>query len=83
MVIQRSVVPWHDYTKTHWETGEGAGVTHLSLPYARETLCGLNKVNKPTTWEANGGGCKECADEYLVSVVVTAVRLTEKFTDGD
>jgi hypothetical protein len=76
MVMTGRVVPWWDYTKTHWD-----GVTHLSAPYARETLCGLNKVNKPTTWEAsNGDGCEECARTYLASVVTVAVRNVEGFT---
>jgi hypothetical protein len=72
-----SVVPWHDYTKTNWD-----GVTHLSEPYARETLCGLNKVNKPTVWQADSDGCQECATEYLVRVVMVATENVKRFT-GD
>jgi hypothetical protein len=76
MVSLYTVVPWHEYTKTHWD-----GVTHLSAPYARETLCGLSKVNKPTTWEANSGdGCQECATEYLVRVVMVACNNVKRFT---
>lgn len=71
-----SVYLWSDYTKTHWD-----GVTHLSAPYARETLCGKSKVNKPTTWEANNGdGCSECANEFLVSMVLYAVERMKGFT---
>jgi len=83
MVTLHSVHAWHEYTKTRWEKGEGAGLTHLSEPYARETLCGLSKVNKPTVWEADGDGCEYCANEYLVRVVTTAVRVTGRFVNGE
>ena len=82
MVI-RSVVLWSDLTKTHWNSGPGAGVTHLSEPYARETLCGISKVNKPTLWDSEGDGCQACADEWLGRIVRYAVEKTNRFVDGD
>jgi hypothetical protein len=75
MVTLRSVVAWHEYTKTRWN-----GVTHLSEPYARETLCGLNKTNKPTVWEAEGDGCEGCAREHIVRTVTSAIEKTKEFT---
>jgi hypothetical protein len=38
------------------------GTTHLVDPYARETICGLEKKHKPTVWHSRalGTGCIDC-----------------------
>jgi hypothetical protein len=64
----------NSYTLTKWN-----GVTHLSDRYARETLCGISKVNRPEVASSDGDGCRACANEHVARRARTAVAQIQEF----